>query len=458
MTDSGLMRAYYNYPQAPGKYEDAVLKGTNVLDEVAKQRYAEDGYSGYACGVPLIPFAYLVSTYCIIEGVIILIEDPDLNLAGFDKSETGYLQVVAWGNIVFALLGALGTWFGHNILPMGWRHTSKMHSTLAMLGAGLFLAWRALVCLSFAPWAGILLAFSPTNDKVWAYVLVCCYIAFSILLVYVLAMAFRQTVCDSKLFQQHLNAQALEERQRLLLNAHNYRRRREDGEADARHADGDGMHDHEVEPELFSVFPLAETVTLYALVIAIACLWNFIHLCFSGHTSGGWVFFSKTPEVSSTFWLEVFLWPISFVCALAGMAGALSFCGSGIESSGGQLFLDEGTSSSAVLLFLIQSMLRFGLLFAVTGMAFIEKDTCGFYINGLSKLAYRSYWSPMNGMVHCHGWEYLLLAGALVCCILDGYLIWGTFQLWHHARDWKFVEIPINGKYASLEDNGIRDL
>lgn len=429
--------AYYNLPQAPGQYEDAVLKGSNIYEEVEKERYASNPY---ICGVPLIPFAYLICIFMIVEGAVILTEDPQLGLAGFEKSETGYLHVVAWGDIVFAMIGALGVWFSHNLLPTGWRNISKMHSTIGMLGTGCLVIWRLLVCLSFAPWAGIMLAFAPANtDKLWAYALICGYMALSIFLVYVLALAFRQAVCDSKRFQQHLNMQALAERKRLLTKAHDVRQ-----QGNMHHAEGDAMRLHEVEPELFGTLPLAETVTLYAAVIAIASLWNFVHLCLTGHSSGGWAFFEGAPQVSATFWIEAFVWPISFVCALIGFAGALSFCDAG--------FLDSKPSLASLLFFLIASMLRYAFLFAITGMDLIEKNTCGFYVNGLARLAYTGGGS---GFLHCRGTEYLFLAGTLLCCILDGYLIWGTFQLWHHARDWQFVEV---NEYASLKDESIRDL
>merc|ERR1719198_1392795 len=110
-----------------------------------------------------------------------------------------------------------------------------------MLGAGLVLAWRSLVCLSIAPWAGFMLAFASAEvDKVWAYVLLCIYFALSIFLVYVLAMTFRQVVSDSKRFQRYLDAQALQERQQLLITAGNYRQ-------DDQHIDGDALNEHEVE-------------------------------------------------------------------------------------------------------------------------------------------------------------------------------------------------------------------
>merc|ERR1719152_491853 len=88
-------------------------------------------------------------------------------------------------------------------------------------------------------------------------------------------------------------------------------------------------------------------------------------------------------------------------------------------------------------------------------MDIIEKDTCGLYINGLARVAYSSYWSSANGFIHCTPLEYLFLAGALLCCLLDGYLIWGTFSLWHfedrRPRGRPNSEKQTEG-YSSLED------
>jgi len=432
-----MQESYYNLPQAPGKYEEAVLQGASIYDEVEKERCP---VNGFICGVPIIPFAYVVCFYVFLEGIIILLEDPSLGLAGpFANSESVYLDVVAWGDVITALIGAVGIWFGHNLVPVGWREVAKLHSTIAVMCTGLLLVWRGLVCLSFAPWAGIMLAFSPpTSSRVWQYILICLYLGFSIFLVYVLALAFRQVALDSRRFQNHLNTQALAERQQLLREVSRSHK-------EGAFVDGDAMHSHEVEPHLFGCLMLAETVSLYAAIITIVCVWNFLELIFTEKSSGGWAFFASTSKVSSTYWLEAFLWPISFGFALVGLAGALSFTGRG--------FLESKPSVASLLVFLIGSMFRFGLLFAVTGMDLIEKDLCGFYINGLAKLAYRSPFDTMNGVnLSCSGGDFLVLILTIVCCALDGYLIWGTFQLWHHAQDWTIEEIPMKGKYASLED------
>jgi hypothetical protein len=437
---------YYNLPQAPGQFQEAALKGgdmpgVNIYDVVEKERSAT---YGYVCGVALVPLAYLVCFYLLVEGLVVLLHERfELGLAAsMEKSEEGYLYIVAWGDIVTAIIGAMGIWFSHNLLPIGWRSTSKMHGTVAIAGAGALLLWRSLVCVSFAPWAGIMLAFSPPSaDKVWMWTLVCVYLAFSIFLVYVLLMAFRQAVSDGRRFQRHLDAQALEERKQLLVSAGTWRQ-------DNIHADGEAMHDHEVEPELFGVLPLAETVTLYTVVIAIACVWAFIHLLITGHTSGGWAFFASTPHVSSTFWLEVFLYPLSFVCALIGLAGASSLSGSN--------FLAEKSSTSSVLFFLLGSIIRFALLFAVTGMDLLENDTCGFYLHGVANLAYKSPFSASSGFwLHCSPTDWLFLAVVWLCCALDAYLIWGTFQLWHHAQEWEFVKPDKKlGYYGAAQDDG----
>lgn len=391
--------------------EGAAIQNYATYDKAEREQIST---YGYVCGIAVIPCSYLVCAYLIFEGLYLLRKERplQLGLAGdSSKSESGYLYLLAWGDVMAAVIGAIGIWA-----------SSKMHSTVAIAGSGILLGWRCLVCVSFAPWAGIMLAFSsPTTDKVSMFAFVCIYFALSIFLVYILMMAFRQVMSITMCFQQHLDAQA--ERKMLLIA----------GESWAGNFDigGEGMIDMEVEPVLFGVLPLAETVSLYAAVIAAACMWNFLHLMITRESSGGWAFFSSTPEVSTTFWLEILLWPLSFCCAFVGLAGASKFCES--------VFVEEKQSTDSLFVFLLGSMLRFALLFAVTGMSVIEKNTCGFYANGLATLAYNSPLAPRNGFwIHCLSNEYFFLAGALACCTLDGYLILATFQLWTHCKDRKF--------------------
>jgi len=378
--------------------------------------------------------AYAVCAFLLFEGLfIVLWEHPSsLGLTGpFSKSEGVFLYIVAWGDIIAAFLCTIAIWFGtafnsQNVMPIGWRDTrsGRMHKGVAKLGAGTLLLWRILVCLSIAPWAGIMLAFSPpTADKVSMYVMVCAYLILSIFLVYILTLAYRQIVFDSIRFQEYLDKQALGERKRLLRNAH-----RDNHYADC----NDGGRDCEVEPVLFTLVDLAPTITLYTLVIATACVWSFFHLVISGNTAGGWAFFASTPEVRTTFWWEVFLYPICFFFALFGLAGSATL------SSTTAPVLEEHQCRSSVLLFFLSSVFRFGLLFAITGMDLLEKNTCGFYLHGVAGFAYSSPWSPTGGiLLHCVSSEWGLLAAVLVFCLLDAYLIWGTYKLYHHSHAWK---------------------
>jgi len=395
---------------------------TNIYDKVHTERCGKHG-SLYA--TLHIPMAYLVCAYVLLEGLfIILWEKPSLGLHGpFSQSETVFLYAVAWGDVVCAFVGAIGIWFSHNLLPLGWRNTSRMHQTYAKVGSGILLAWRTLVCFSIAPWAGIALAFSsPHTDKVWMYLLVCGYFILSIFLVYILMMTFRQIITDSIHFQEHLDGQAMQERIQLLNNA-----AQRGNWADC----NEGGRDVELEPVLFCFFDLAPTVMLYAFVLTIASAWSFFHLILSGHTAGGWAFFSSTPQVSTTFWFEAILYPICFAGAVIGMAAAASLS----ESS---FVLDENQSRSSLLLFFLSCVFRFGLLFAVTGMCLLEKNTCGFYLHGLASIAYRSPFGGAAGIsLHCVGTEWLFLGGVLLAFILDGYLTWATYKLYHHCHAWK---------------------
>lgn len=427
--------SHYGFQQAPVKSQDeSPESGINVYDEVETDKNKRHGF---VCGIAVIPAAYLVCALMIFEGLFVLLHGSFhlVRVGPFKQSETGFLEFVAYVDIIVAIVGALGIWFGHNLLPVGWRTISKFHSTIAMVGAGMLFGWRSLVCLCFPPWVGILLAFSPPpKATLWAFAV--CYLVLSLIVAYILLLAFRQVVSTSKRFQQHLDAQVLGERKQLLFNAHMAR-------GDDFHADGEAMHEHDVEPHVFGVLPLAQSVTLYAIIMGIVCLWAFFHLAITGQTFGGWAFFAGTPVVNITFWLEIILYVLSLGFAIAGFLGAASFSGVG--------FVREEPATLCVLAFLVGSMARFALLFSVTGMDLLEKDTCGLYVHGLANIAYKSPSSAASGFgLHCQPIDFLFLLGVVVFCIMDAHLIWATYELWHHSQEWVFHPI---GKGASIEDN-----
>jgi len=409
-------------------YEEFPEVSKNIFDSVRKGR---EDQSGSLLAFMHLPMAYLVSTYVLFEGLFILFHGtPLMSLHGpFNESETVFLYVVGWGDVITAIVGAIAIWFSHNLMPLGYRKMLMMHAPVAKYGSGTLLAWRILVCLSIAPWAGIALAFSsPGSDKVWIWILVCAYFCLSIFIVYVLILTFRQIFCDGVRLQEHIETQALKERKVLLSNA---QRKNHWDPCDA------GV-DIELYPMIFGLFELAPTITLYTIVIAAACVWSWFHLILTGETAGGWAFFSSTPQVVSTFWWEVFLYPMCFAAAIIGFSGAATL-------SETTFALDENQSRSSMLIFFLSCVFRFSLLFAVTGMCFLEKNTCGFYLHGLSSIAYRQPGFPAGGLlIHCLPSEWLLLAGAFAVFLLDAYLIWGTYKLYHHSHAWKFEQRSIN--------------
>lgn len=302
-----------------------------------------------------------------------------------------------------------------------------MHSFCSNCGIIILLAWRGAVTLMFPPWAGILLAFTtPDSNRMWLYLAIFLYIGFCIVILYIVTMALIRCVHDSRLFQEHLDVQHLHERKKLLNAAHECRQVNQ-------HIDGEDMHEHDVEPYLFGFLPLAETVAVYAVIMAGAMLMSWLHLVVSGHTAGGWAFFSSTTHVFQTYWLEFFLYPIGFAAAIVGLLGASSFSGHGV--------LDETTALTALSTFLLVNMIRFAFDFAITGMNLLEKNTCGFYINGIAVLAYRDPHAPKNNaMFHCPPMDFLFLLAMFGIMLLDFYMIWSTFQLYHHAEGWSIEE------------------
>jgi len=385
---------------------------------------------------------YTACVYVLLEGVFLLLHVTGVLLPAlffympsstspFKGSEQIFLWTVAIGDVICSIAGLLGIWVGRNLVPAGWRNTGKMSCTLATLGTGLVLVWRSLVLVGFAPWAGIWLAFDgPKEVKTLMYVFVCAYIILCIFLVFVLARAFRQTVTDGLHLQKHLDHQATQEREYLLHHASVARQQ-------DFHADGEHGRDHELEPEVFGIFPLAPTITIYALVVAIACCLGFLWLLFSGRTVGGWAFFAEHPHVNTTFWLEFFLMFISAATAMVGVLGCLAFAGIRMK----HLPCTSDLAILCLLVFLFGSMLRYALLFAITGMTFLEKNTCGIYVHGIAQLAYYTPWSRASEYwLHCQAVEYFMLILTLGFCFLDGYLIWCTYKLWHFAQEWTMGE------------------
>lgn len=399
----------------------------NIYDAVQKEREKHAKHA-YFCGVGIIPVAYLVCVYLICEGLLILMQDPsEWHIVDTVASwEIGFLEFVAWGDIVCACIGIVGIWLGHNIVP-GWRKLARMHSFCSNCGIIILLAWRGIVTLMFPPWAGVLLAFTPHGDnRIWLYLALFLYIGFCILMLYIITMGLIRCVHDSRLFQEHLDVQHLHERKKLLTAAHDARQVNQ-------HIDGEDMHEHDVEPDLFGFLPMAETVAVYAVVMAAAMLMSWLHLVVSGSTAGGWAFFSSTAGVTQTYWLEFFIYPICFAAAIVGLLGASSFSGHGV--------LDEETALTALSTFLIVNMLRFAFDFAITGMNLLEQNTCGFYVNGIAALAYREPHAPKNNaLFHCPPMDILLLIAIFAIMIIDCYMIWSTFQLYHHAEGWTIEE------------------
>jgi hypothetical protein len=439
---------YYSMPQAQGEYQSAfsgqkkLVKGRSIHDKIAqkKQECALAQKHMYVMGIEVVAFAYIVCLYVILEGILIMFKDPahylDVIRGPFAQTEVFILTAVGYGDIVGGIIGFCGLFLGTNLLQ-GWRRLAPMHSFLATTFTIAIIAWRCLVCLVFAPWVGILLAFAfPAHSRLYPCIVALGYIMLSISMLYILIMAFKEIRHDTRQFQLHLNEQRLHERKFLLKIAAKAR-------LEGNGQDGEAMHDHEIEPHVFGFLPLTETVTIYAVLIAVATLLSFVHISFSGQTAGGWAFFAGTRTVVQTYTLELILYPICFVCAVFGVLGTSTFGGFG--------FLKEGTALNAILLFLISSAIRFCLLFSVTGMALIERNECGVYINGVARMS-RAPMNPLVGasrnnvLLHCTTTSFFVFALTFVFMLLDGYMTWATFQLHHHASDWIVSGHELNGQ------------
>jgi hypothetical protein len=441
------MQDYYTMEQGPRAYESAatgkkLVKGHSIHDKIKKKKSecALTQKHMYIMGMEVVALTYVICVYIVLEGVLILFYDPsgllDVIKGPFSAAEVAVLYGAGYGDIIAGIIGLTGVWLGTNLLQ-GWRKLAPMHSFLATSFTITIIFWRCLVSLVFAPWVGTLLAFAfAAQDRLYPMLIALAYMSWSIWILYVLIMAFKEITHDTRQFQVHLNEQRLHERKFLLRVA---AKARLDGIAQ----DGEAMNDHELEPHLFGIFPLCETVTLYAVLIATVMLLSTVHVSFNGQTAGGWAFFTGTPTVPETFPLECVLYPICFVCAVFGVLGTSTFGGFG--------FLEEKSAMKAILLFLFSAAVRFCLLFSITGMALIERNECGIYINGVARMA-SAPMNPLSGatrnndLLHCSNSSIFVFVLAFIFMLLDAYMVWGTFQLHHHAMDW------VVGDNRELED------
>mmetsp|Transcript_56688 Transcript_56688/g.99140 ORF Transcript_56688/g.99140 Transcript_56688/m.99140 type:complete len:436 (-) Transcript_56688:164-1471(-) len=332
-------------------------------------------------------------------------------------SEKVFLYIMAYCDIIFAFLAFVSMWCSRNVLVDNWQKYGKGYAMIPTLAVGVLIAFRILVTLGLGPWVGIWLAFTPPDqDKFeacfWAFM----YFAFCLFLLYVLLLAFRKAVAEGQQVQRYANEWAVEERMQLLINAHHVRNW-------GHPTDGESLKDIEVEPLIFGLFPLTETIAAYALLITMACVACLMEMGFWGGVIGGWAFFAEKGMDTSTYWLEIVLYILSIFPAAIGFLAAVSL-------------LDKQARPpvTALFVFLLGSLARFSMMVPVTGMTLIANmNICGLYVRWLSNISTKTPWFA-SSPVHCGLGELGTICLVILVALLDGYLIWGVYQVWHHSR------------------------
>jgi hypothetical protein len=424
-------------------------------DEASKvvaspQPQSREFYDYYVCGcVPPLLAGQVVCLLTLLEGVFVLFEltgATDLNwfdglneVNPFERLQFTCLWVLSTGDFFFSIgVGALGMYMCNNPLPdwfMYRANLKEVHADLCNLLIKMFLFWRVLVTILIAPWAGVMLAFAPsTYDKSNCMVFVLLYIGLNIQSLWSLLAVQQVATYACQDMQNAIDAASTNERLQLIERAY---------------ADGfDTVMSPTRDSVIFGLLPLEPTVLAYVLLLSVACLlW-----AIEGRTAAGWAFLLEYQEVALTKGFERAVYSFSAVVTFLGMVALLTFRQSRNELA---YFMKEDASMqnqyehreemdrlqrarkrsiSVLLACFIGNLLRVCLFIPITGMVLLFKNLCGFYVSGLSRVAF-SKENSNRGSVHCAAEDWSIIVSVISIAAIDGYLAWSVFWLWRTYRN-----------------------
>lgn len=408
------------------------------------------------CGMfSVLTAGYLVCAAIFVEGLLLLlpvhhiIRRDDSIFARLDSHNPFYdlqwtvLGVVAWGDLVLASMGAFGLWLCTYKLPLGWRKLSPYHALAVLVLIGLLLVYRVLVVIMAGPWVGLMLAFqSPEFGKFVYSLFTFIVILFNLWLLWILLQVFRLAVMESKVIQKELDEQAAMERKQLIWARM--------GNA----PDESGQPPPyliEEEPHIFGCIPLETGVVLYAGIIAVISFVSLVMLLLTGRCVGGWWLVFTVPKVDLTGWLVVCVYLFSLVFATLAILcifyyrkvrrGEYKHIPTGED---GVLTYSEWLEQanrtkmrcvSYALVFFLCSLLRFGLLIPITGMALFDRNVCRLYVSWLSNLGnHATILIYGDTQLHCSIGDWISILQVAITMALDAYLIYSVLDLWDHYR------------------------
>lgn len=299
--------------------------------------------------------------------------------------------------------------------------------TILLRESVILLFWyRCLVTLIAAPFAGVLISWSaPHSGQVATYISWFIYIAVNVGITYFLGY--------------------------VLAAERRWHRRKggasSDSEANEEQglADGDGDSPGRM-PKALGILPLDFAVAAWMMTTGVVSFVWVFRLCITNNFMvGGWAFMATfLPYTASTKWLEVVAHIIAIISALCGLVGIIKYKeiswdefllpGAKSENQEGSLKTKKSGNTLLMVAF-ICNLLRVALFFPITGMVLFKKNFCGFY----TKARDFSAWT------HCSGEDIYVWCWGMIVLIVDLYLLWGMFQLWHHND----VECSLRTKQAS---------
>lgn len=414
---------------------------------VAEMDMADDAICG--C-LPPLAVGYLVCLFTLLEGIVLLLHvtkvvEPSRGLFPglydghnpFGTSEKVILWVVSVTDLAAVLVGVAGLYLSVHLAPDRVRRAMTRGSAgnLPTMLIGLLLLWRILVTFGTAPFVGVMLAFStPDTDRtpyiVWAML----FIFVNIVLVYGLAQVFRAAAMESELVGERTQIKNNEERRNFLHGA--YRNQ---------------LEFVDEEPRLFGCLPLELTLGLWSLTLTVACVVAFVELCAAGITVGGWAYFISVPDVRMIRALEFVTYFLGALFALTALVGIIGHHSGRVQEADSlasfgtaeyteeleQAIKAKKRGTVAILVFFIGSLFRISCFIPITGMALVAKDVCGIYVHGLSTLSLSS--ESYGTRIHCGGNDFGMLFFVTAMAVLDFYILWGVFKLWHAYRSASFA-------------------
>lgn len=374
----------------------------------------------------------------LLEGIIVVYNVWDLNvfhmadLQSFGVPATHYfssaqrfcLKVLGVGDLLLAFLGAFGFWSERNVLlALVFESLRGLHAQIATNCLKSLLIWRVMVAILAAPFLGITLAFQPTH-MTWHYCLAFIYLATSVGVSAALIAALGVVTAESRLVQLEFE----------LEDATFKNRRLEFGAK---------------EPLILGKLPWGPAVFLWIAIFGAASfVWSVRLWMTKQCVIGGWaVFVTSLSFVSSTHWLEMIVYNVSWVLAIVGISGimmfnsALSLEALVRETLGEpqenpivrrnliweleRAIAGKWQGTAAVCTFFVFSLLRIGFFFPITGMALFEKNICGFYIEAVLR-------QHKSIPLFCTPEERRGLILMVVFFILDLYQLSGLYKVWCH--------------------------